>query len=146
MIFDRIENLSLYSFSNEFLNKVINHILTHPLEEPWSEENIRKNLFQFTTSDVKEKRFEAHKKFIDIHIVLEGKEYIECAHIDLLTNPTEYDEAHDVLFGDITATAKLSGYLEEGSVLITFPEDAHLVGAHIDAEQVVKKVVFKVPV
>lgn len=146
MIFDRIENLSLYSFSNDLLNKAINHILTHPLEEPWSEENIRKNLIQFTTSNVKEKRFEAHKKFIDIHIVLEGKEYIECAHIDLLTNKVEYDEAHDVLFGDVTVTAKLAGYLEKDSVLITFPEDAHLVGAHLDLEQVVSKVVFKVPV
>lgn len=146
MIFDRIENLPLYSFPNEFLNEAINHILTRPLEEPWSNENIRKNFIQFTTSDVKEKRFEAHKKFIDIHIVLEGKEYIECAHIDLLTNKIEYDEANDVLFGDVMATSKLSGYLEKGSVLITFPEDTHLVGAHIDLKQDVKKIILKVPV
>lgn len=146
MIFDRIENLSLYSFSNEYLNEAINHILTNPLDEPYSGGAIQKNNIQFTTSDVKEKRFEAHKKFIDIHIVLEGKEYVECANVGLLTNLTVYDEEHDILFGDMNSTAKLSGYLEKGGVLITFPEDAHLVGAHLDSEQVVNKVVFKVPV
>lgn len=146
MIFDRIENLSLYSFSNESLNEAINHILTHPIEEPYSGGIIQKNTLQFTTSDVKEKRYEAHKRFIDIHIVLKGKEYVECANVDFLTNLTEYDEEHDIFFGDMTSTAKLSGYLEAGGVLITFPEDAHLVGAHLDSAQVVNKIVFKVPV
>jgi biofilm protein TabA len=146
VIFDRIENIGLYSFANGSLNEAIKHILTTPLEEPYSGELFQKNNIHFRTSDVREKRFEAHKKFIDIHIVREGKEYVECAHVSSLTNLTEYDEEKDIMFGDTASTAKLSGYLEKGWVLITFPDDAHLVGGHLNSEQVVNKVIFKVPV
>jgi biofilm protein TabA len=146
VIFDRIENLPFYSFFNEALNEAIKHILTTSLEEPYTGGLFQKNRIQFTTSAVKEKRFEAHKKFIDIHIVLEGKEYVECANVASLTNLTDYHEEHDIFFGDTTSIAKLSGFLEKGWVFITFPHDAHLVGAHLDSEQDVHKIVFKVPI
>lgn len=146
MIFDRIENLSLYSFSNEHLNEAIQNILTTPIEEPYSGDQFQKIYLNFNTTDRKEKRFEAHKKFIDIHTVIEGREYIECTHVTSLTNVTEYDEEKDFLLGDTNSFTKLSGFLEKGYALITFPEDAHLVGAHLQSEKILKKVVFKVPV
>ncbi|MEH7011780.1 YhcH/YjgK/YiaL family protein [Neobacillus niacini] len=146
MIFDRIENLAMYTFSNDHLNEAIKHILSKPLTESYTGNSFQKNINQFSTTHVNEKKFEAHKKFIDIHIVIEGKEYIECVNIGSLINMTEYDEEHDILFGDTNSTSKFSGSLEEGYALICFPQDAHLVGAHIDSVQEIKKVVFKVSI
>ncbi|NWQ40797.1 YhcH/YjgK/YiaL family protein [Bacillus sp. EB106-08-02-XG196] len=146
MIFDRIENLAMYTFLNDHLNEAIKHILSKPLTESYTGDSFQKNTIQFTTTPVNEKKFEAHKKFIDIHIVLEGKEYVECVNNGSLIDMTEYDDEHDILFGDTNSTSKFSGSLEEGFALICFPEDAHLVGAHIDSVQEIKKVVFKVPI
>jgi biofilm protein TabA len=145
VIFDRIENLAMYTFLNDHLNEAIKHILSRSLLDSYTGNSFHKNTIQFTTTPVKEKKFEAHKKFIDIHIVIEGKEYVECVNIGSLTDMTEYDEEHDILFGDTKSTSKFSGYLEEGYALICFPQDAHLVGAHLNSVQEIKKVVFKVP-
>ena len=146
MIFDRIENLAAYTFLNDNLNEAIKHILSKPLTESYTGSSFRKNTIQFTTTPVNEKKFEAHKKFIDIHIVLAGKEYIECVNIGSLIDMTEYDEEHDILFGDTNSTSKFSGSLGEGFALICFPQDAHLVGAHLNSVLEIKKVVLKVPI
>jgi biofilm protein TabA len=146
VIFDKIENLAMYTFLNDNLNEAIKHILCKPLKESYTGNSFQKNTIQFTTSPVNEKKFEAHKKFMDIHIVMEGKEYIECVNTGSLIDVTEYDEEHDIFFGDTNSTSKFSGSLGEGFALICFPQDAHLVGAHIDSVQEIKKVVFKVPI
>jgi biofilm protein TabA len=145
MIFDKIENLSIYKFTNESLNEAIKHISSTPIEEKYYGESFQKNIIEFTTLFDNEKKFEAHKRYIDIHTVLEGKEYIECVHFSELTNVSEYDDENDILFGDATTSSKLCGWLKKGYALICFPQDAHLVGAHINTAQNVKKIVFKIP-
>lgn len=145
MIIDKIENLSMYLFENEFLNLAIKHLTSEPIDSEYSGEGFRKSLIEFTTGAVNDKRFEAHRNYIDIHVVLEGREYVECVNSNDLVNQSEYDQNNDILFGDANTFSKFSGYLEKGFAFICFPHDAHLVGAHLDQEEKVKKVVYKVP-
>ncbi|GGJ98349.1 hypothetical protein GCM10007063_20820 [Lentibacillus kapialis] len=49
MIFDKIENLSMYTFANESLNQAIKHIIGTPIEENGSKENFQKNNYQYST-------------------------------------------------------------------------------------------------
>jgi YhcH/YjgK/YiaL family protein len=106
--------------------------------------NFRKNKIKFTTAPKAEKRYEAHRNYIDIHVVLEGREYVEVSHIERLEQATSYDAASDIYFGDVPSDRKFCGYLDSGSFLVCFPEDTHLVGAHLDSASDVVKVVYKI--
>ncbi len=146
MIYAKIANLDQYAFENPRLMSCIQDIRFQLNAETVEATDFKKNKMTFTTTPKVEKRYEAHKKCIDIHLVLEGREYVEVSHIDCLSNPTEYNRDQDIYFGDVTSELKFSGYLEQGYFLICFPEDTHLVGAHEHVEQEVTKIVYKIAV
>ncbi len=86
---------------------------------------------------------EAHRKYIDIHYLLEGSENIEITNVETLTITKDYDEQTDALLG----TAKGKPYLlEKGQFMVVFPEEAHLPGIKVNDCAEVKKAVVKVPV
>lgn len=146
MIYDRITNVGLYAFENPELAAAVRDIRSNLLGDAAEAGGFKKNRITFTTVPLTEKRFEAHKKYIDIHIVLEGREYVEVSHIDCLSDRTEYKEESDIIFGDVASDRKFCGYLERGSFLVCFPEDTHLVGAHVNDEIEVTKLVYKIAV
>ncbi|OAS17904.1 YhcH/YjgK/YiaL family protein [Paenibacillus oryzisoli] len=144
MIYDKITNLDRYAFANPRLMEAVQDIQSNLREMTFATTSFTKNQITFTTSPKEEKRFEAHKKYIDIHLVLEGREYVEVSNTDCLTNLTEYDSQSDIHFGDVASEHKFTGYLENGYFLICFPEDTHLVGAHEHREVEVTKIVYKI--
>ncbi|MBS4201061.1 YhcH/YjgK/YiaL family protein [Bacillus sp. FJAT-49732] len=144
MIYDKLENLGQYIFNNQKLNSAIQDITAGLREDQNASDDFQKNKIAFTTTILNEKRYEAHKKYIDIHIVLEGREYVEVANVQDLTNITGYDPNNDIFFGDVLSERKFCGYLEKGYALICFPEDTHLVGAHKEAEENISKIVYKI--
>ncbi|MCJ8009329.1 YhcH/YjgK/YiaL family protein [Lederbergia wuyishanensis] len=144
MIFDKLENLAQYTFNNQKLNSALQDIIAGRVEEENKSDDFQKNKIAFTTTSLNEKRYEAHKNYIDIHIVLDGKEYVEVANVQELMNTTEYDADNDIFFGDVVSDNKFCGYLQKGYALICFPEDTHLVGAHKEVEENISKVVYKI--
>lgn len=146
MIYDKISNAGQYTFVNTRLMSAVEDMRLNLQGEARETNDFKKNHDTFTTSPKEERRYEAHQKFIDIHIVLEGREYVEVSNVDCLSNTTDYDPERDIYFGDITSDLKFKGYLEPGYFLICFPEDTHLVAAHEDMEQAVKKIVYKIAI
>lgn len=105
----------------------------------------KKTLLRFNTVPVKEKKAEFHKHYIDIHVVLQGEEYVEVGHVEHLIVTESYNEETDIGFGQLLADKKLyEGQLKPGYFLICFPEDAHVVGAHTEIESEVTKLVYKI--
>ena len=99
------------------------------------------NVFRYTTKETGV--FEAHRKYIDIHYVLEGSEIIAVADVGKLGITQAYDEKADALLG----TAESDRYpLAKGQFMVVFPEEAHLPGLKADGVSEVKKAVVKVPV
>ncbi|MDQ8735163.1 YhcH/YjgK/YiaL family protein [Paenibacillus sp. LHD-38] len=146
MIYDKISNAGQYAFENHRLKSAVEDMRLNLHGEADETNDFQKNSIVFTTVSKEEKRYEAHRKFIDIHIVLEGQEYVEVSNVECLSNSTAYDPDRDIHFGDVTSSLKFKGCLEPGYFLICFPEDTHLVGAHEQAEQVVKKIIYKIAV
>ncbi|MGN7357230.1 YhcH/YjgK/YiaL family protein [Paenibacillus sp. SAF-054] len=152
MIYDKLENIHQYASDNSVLSQCFKdiesslHADLHPDE--MASKVYKKSRIQFATAPKCEKRFESHRKYIDIHIVLKGREYVEVGSAASLTNRTEYDPDQDILFGDMQEGegGKLTGYLEPGRFLVCFPDDAHLVGAHEHTAAIVEKFVYKIPV
>jgi YhcH/YjgK/YiaL family protein len=97
----------------------------------------------YTTAPREQKRYEAHRKYVDVQFIASGEELIGHADIATLRAAEDYDESRDVAWfegeGDfVTARA--------GVFVILFPHDAHMPGVSLAGCEAVRKVVAKVPV
>lgn len=97
--------------------------------------------FTYETVPAEESFFEAHRKYLDIHIMAEGSEGVEIASPDSLQE-FERAEANDFYAYRGQGHYKLA--LSPGDFLVVFPEDAHRIKMQLDGPQTVSKVVFKV--
>lgn len=97
----------------------------------------------YVTGPSEEKRWEAHRKYIDVQFVADGAELMGYADLAALRVLEDYDEAEDIawLSGD-------GGFLamRKGVFMILFPEDAHMPRVEVVESSAVRKVVVKVPV
>lgn len=90
-------------------------------------------------------RFEAHRKMVDIQIVVSGTEMIHFAPItDEFQVEQEYDEMRDIMF--MTGEVKDTVLLRAGDACIIGPELAHMPGMAVNGSSHVKKIVLKIPV
>ena len=94
-------------------------------------------------SDANKKIFEAHRKYIDLHYIIDGVEQFGYANIDTLTPAGEYNEADDyiLLCGEVNRIT-----LSNGDFVIAFPEDAHIPALKYKNSEKVKRAVVKIPV
>ncbi len=92
-------------------------------------------------------KFEAHREYVDIQYVLEGREVIESTAINGLTVDMPYDPENDVGFYLNTDSRKTFSQLIPGMFIAFFPQDAHMPGVSAgDTPVFVKKVVIKIKV
>ncbi len=83
---------------------------------------------------------ETHRRYLDIQLVLSGKEAFGWISADDLTSPTApFDEAKDICFWNDTPTMQFE--LHEGQMAIFLPEDGH---APMIGEGQIKKCIVKV--
>ena len=133
MIFDQWENLSNLNFSaqwNEIISQV-QKLRKDNLSEGRYElcHNAYLNVMTFYGKD--ENIYEAHKKFVDIHFVLEGSERIDIAFVSDIEknkayNPEDfYQEDKDIIFYTKKSEPHAIIYLDNTNFLLATPNDAH---------------------
>lgn len=84
-------------------------------------------------------RLEAHRRYIDIQVTIEGHEEIGWRSLDACRAPAPFDLEKDIGFFDDRPESWLA--LMPGEFAIFFPEDAH---APLAARGALKKAVVKV--
>lgn len=90
-------------------------------------------------------RFEAHRKMVDVQIVVSGTEMIHFAPItDEFEVEQEYDPQRDIMFmkGEVKDTV----LLRAGDACVIGPDLAHMPGMAVNGSSHVKKIVLKIPV
>lgn len=97
----------------------------------------------YDTAPATGKRFESHRRHIDIQYVAAGRERILHTPARALGVETEYDTEHDIIFYH-DPSACSSVLLGPGDMAILFPEDAHKPGCMAGGRDPVRKVVVKV--
>jgi len=97
----------------------------------------------YQTAPREEKRWEAHRKYIDVQYVASGAELMGYAGMEAARVVEDYDESKDVMFlaGDGSFVMARTG-----TFVILFPHDAHMPGVAVDGPEAVRKVVVKIPV
>lgn len=88
------------------------------------------------------RKYESHREYLDIHIVLEGEECIEFADTSLLTPLGSYDAKNDcLLYGNDVQGEVI--HLTPGIVAVFFPQDAHMPGILSGKQCDIVKIVIK---
>ncbi|MDO4299047.1 MAG: YhcH/YjgK/YiaL family protein [Lachnospiraceae bacterium] len=96
------------------------------------------------TKPLDEGTFEAHRKYIDVQILLEGCEEVAWKPLSELTSVIPYDEAKDAERFDGTKenTMLISG----GMFYAAYPKDGHKPVSHSKEKHTFTKIVMKLPV
>jgi biofilm protein TabA len=102
------------------------------------------SLSSYATDDPAAKGFEAHRRYIDIQVVLRGSETLYWAPLASLEPKEEYLEAKDIAFYE--GPPSIAVPLEPGWFTVLFPQDAHKPGCLRGSPSRVRKLVIKVAV
>ena len=97
--------------------------------------------FTYETIPAQESFFEAHRKYLDIHIMLSGSERVEIAPPEKLT---EFDRVEANDFYAYRGEGDYKLVLSPGDFLVVFPDDAHRIKMQVDGPETVTKAVFKI--
>jgi biofilm protein TabA len=89
--------------------------------------------------------FEAHRRYIDIQLVVAGQEAIRFAPASAMKTTEPYDAAKDIEFFEPPAQFGRAA-LRPGDFAVFAPGDGHRPGVHLDGPHVSRKVVVKVSV
>lgn len=129
---------------HEFFNKW----QTNPREfkEEYLSEKVLVRFLKYETESFANREWEAHRKEIDLHIILQGSERI---YLEDATKLTEgiYHEKEDyyLLEGPSNHFITLSSAIDQENSLFLWPTEAHKTGVNVTDEAVmVKKMVFKI--
>ena len=103
------------------------------------------NVETYMSEPREERKFENHRKYIDVQIIIEGEEFIELFPVNEFLEDSLYDDEKDISFfsnNKIGNKVKLT----KGDSLIIFPGQAHMPCIQTDISAKVKKAVIKIPI
>ena len=146
MIIDTIDNARIYRGAHPLLDAALG-LLEARMREPVAEGRMDiagADLYLIASRGQGKKpgdaRLESHRKYVDLHLLLEGEEAIGWKPTDECTEPASpYDREKDVMLFDDRPLVWLP--LLPGSFAVFFPGDAH---APMVSQGVVRKIVFKI--
>ena len=145
MIIDTLTNAEKYITLNENFKTVFDYLKNNDLSkmECGSYQIDGKNLF-FNLQEGETKpiqKLEAHKKYIDIQVVVNGEEYMGYTNIETTTITEEYNEDKDVMFlnGEVDKVKATNKHF-----VVFYPQDAHMPSLSVKENKLVKKAIFKI--
>lgn len=139
MILDKIENLNNYGFDFQFiLDDLKKNTFTkgkYNINEP--------KCFgiglEYQTQEAEKALWEAHRKYLDIHIILEGEEIVSVADIKNASSTKSYEEDYELFI----AMPEQRIHLKHGHFLALFPHEVHRTTEKVSNSVSLKKLVYK---
>lgn len=141
MIIDKVENISRYSQILKFIS------------EDLSKNEFSKGRFEisgndyfgigleYQTQESEKALWEAHRKYIDIHVILEGEETVYVNDIEYMQSTIDYVEEGDYQL--FQGEGKHSIQLKKGYFLLLYPNEVHKTSIKVNEPVSVRKKVFK---
>lgn len=150
MIFDDIKNIKNYALIDE---KIADFILNLTAAQECgkvflSEDRLTyANVEEYTTKTLENCKLEAHKKYIDIQLLLEGVEELDYINVEGLNVKEAYAPERDIMFFETPEKVLNRIILETGKFALLYPHEAYQPQmAYKNAPSKVKKVVVKIPI
>lgn len=147
MIFGNIQNLEEYPFLEEQIKECFTYAREHELVsyEKGSHEidgdRLFVNVVEYTTTTAEERFWEAHRQYLDLHLMLRGTEQIDLNFIQNM-DVKEFVKKDDFLPMD--GEKNSSVILRDGDFMICYPSDGHRTAVAVDGPETIKKAIFKI--
>ena len=147
MIFGNMENPEEFGFLEEQIRECFAYAKNHDLVS-WEKgrheidkDRLFVNIVEYTTTVPEERFWEAHRRYLDVHLMLRGTEQIDLNFIRNMKTG-EFVEEEDFL--PMVGEKNSSVILRDGDFLICYPSDGHRTAVAADGPQTIKKAIFKV--
>ena len=130
-------DLALERINPEFLNTLGESRVDIVPGEVWCTK------FTYETVPDEESFFEAHEKFLDIHMMLSGSERVE------ISDPADLAQFRNEPQNDFFAyhgEGRHKLVLSPGDFLVVWPQDAHKIKMQLGEPETVTKAVFKIKI
>jgi biofilm protein TabA len=140
MIYDKIENIERYPF----LNKIKDFDFKMAKDGKFE---IDGDAFfgiglKYDTKNEMDCLWESHKKYLDVHVILEGEEIVNISDSSQMNVTKEYDDTGDYMLH--SGIKQQSIHLKKGSFLVLYPNEVHQTAIYVDKINSISKVVFKI--
>lgn len=148
MIIDKLKNIRLYDkiIPQEAIEFISTLNLNIDLGRHEISDRIYANVEKYTTKSLSEGKFEAHKDYIDIQLLINGREKIYYADKENLTVSEPYDKKRDIMFFSNNIEDSPFINLDGTNFALIYPHEAHAPQIMSNSVQEVLKVVVKVKV
>ena len=147
MIFGNIDNLEEFSYLEKQIMECFAYAKSHDLAsyEKGSHEidgdRLFVNIVEYATTTPVERFWEAHKNYLDVHVMIHGTEQIDLNFIQNM-DVKGFVEKDDFL--PMEGEKNSSVILRDGDFLICYPGDGHRTAVAVDGPEQIKKAIFKV--
>ena len=150
MIYDKITNYETYAGISADIRKGLEFLynISPDIENGVHEisPRVKAIVSEYTTKEVNENGFEAHRQYIDIQYLISGSEKISCLPLDYLKETKPYCEKDDAALYQIANVQPQEMVIGNSYFAIYFPQDGHMPQLCVDSPIAVKKVVVKVKI
>jgi YhcH/YjgK/YiaL family protein len=149
MIKDSIINLKIYENMSSNIKSAINYVVEEFL--PFLED--RNAIYEgqgfkvfkqiYMTNAENEGNSEAHRKYIDIQIIVQGKEKVRYLNKNKVAESYEYQDDNDVYFNKVDCESDCF-VLNSGEFVLFTTEDVHMPSLDYKGKEEITKVVVKI--
>lgn len=147
MIFGNINHLEEFGFLEESVKRCFAYLKSHDLLScekgtyKIDGDKLFVNVVEYTTMEAENRFWEAHRDYLDVHVMLKGQEQIDINFIQNM-ELKEYVKKDDFL--PMEGKKNGSVVLREGDFLVCYPSDGHRTAVKVEEAETIKKAIFKV--
>ncbi len=147
MIFGNIQNKKEFLFLEPALLECLDYAASHELLalEPGRQDidgdRLFVNIVSYTTTRPQDRFWEAHRDYLDLHLMLRGTEQID---LNFIQNMTCGDYVKQEDFLPMEGEKNSSVILRQGDFLICYPSDGHRTAIAPERPEIIRKAIFKI--
>ena len=147
MIFGNLQNLGEYPFLDAQIRECFAYAEAHDLmgfekgSHAIDGERLFVNIVEYTTTTPENRFWEAHRDYLDLHLMLHGAEQIDLNFIQNMEQK-EYVPQDDFLPMD--GEKNSAGILRDGDFPVCYPSDGHRTAVAVGEPAAIKKAIFKI--
>lgn len=148
MIYDKIDNLGIYIAISEDIRMGLEWLrdVNPDIEKGvyMLSPRVKAIVSEYTTKEVNENAYEAHRDYVDIQYLLKGSEKICCLPLEYLKETKTYKADIDAAFYEEASVKPQEMVIGNGYFAVYYPQDGHMPGICINNPMMVTKIVVKV--
>lgn len=147
MIFGNINNKNELSFLGSSLLMCLDYADTHDLlsletgRHEIDGDRLFVNIVSYTTTRPEDRFWEAHRSYLDLHLMLRGTEQID---LNFIQNMVQKDFVEQDDFLPLEGEKNSSVILRPGDFLVCYPSDGHRTAVAPETPETIKKAIFKI--